>query len=185
MIYNRLIFMAFVVFAICLFMSLTSSALATDLQRAQATMDRYLAAQTRWQDNLAALLITEKPEFDQIAEAQRDHQHALIALKRARFNYLVKHHPKRLDTGELGRFTNFTWSAADTAAAAQADPGYHSLEQAVSRTRAIYDQQPQKDAFRHYFLAEFTHSEDFQQELKRFQAQLEEIKRELSIKGVY
>lgn len=159
-------------------MSLPSPALAADLQRAQATMDRYLAAQTRWQDNLAAILIADKPEFKELAIAQRDHQHALIALKRARFNYLVKHHPQRLDTGELGRFTNFTWSAADTAAAAQADPNYRDLEQEVSRTRAIEEQQPQREAFRHYFQAEFAHSEDFQQELKRFQEQLAEIKRE-------
>lgn len=160
---------------------MTSSALAADLQRAQATMDRYLAAQTRWQDNLAALLIADKPEFKELAIAQRKHQHALIALKRARFNYLVKHHPKRLDTGELGRFTNFTWSAADTAAATSTDPGYSVLEQEVSRTRAIEEQQPQREAFRHYFQAEFAQSEDFQQELKRFQAQLEEIKRDGSM----
>jgi hypothetical protein len=175
MFYNRLICKAFIVITICLFMSLASSALAADLQRAQATMDRYLAAQAHWQDNLAALIIANKPEFKQNAIAQRDHQHALIALKRARFNYLVKHHPERLDSGELGRFTNFTWSATDTAAASQADPDYRGLEQAVSNTRAIYDQQPHKDAFRHYFQAEFAQSEDFQQELKRFQAQLEEI----------
>ena len=162
-------------------MSLSNPVLATDLQRAQAIMDRYMAAQTRWQDNLAALLIAYKPEFKQIAEAQRDHQHALIALKRARFNYLFKHHPQRLDTGELGRYTNFTWSEADTAAAAAADPGYSELEQELSRTRAIEDQQPQREAFRQYFQAEFAQSEDFQQELKRFQDELEEIKREGSI----
>jgi hypothetical protein len=140
-------------------------------------MDRYLAAQTRWQDNLAALLIVDKPEFKELAIAQRDHQHALIALKRARFIYLVNHDPQRLDIGELGRFTNFTWSEADTAAAGQADSGYRHLEQEVSRTRAIEDRQPQREAFRHYFQAEFAQSENFQQELKRFQEELVEIKR--------
>ena len=81
---------------------------ATDLQHAKITMNRYLAAQTRWQDNLAALLIKDKPEYTQIANAQRDHQHALIALKRTRFYYLTTFAPQRLNTAKMGRFTNFT-----------------------------------------------------------------------------
>jgi hypothetical protein len=51
----------------------------------------------------------------------------------------------------------------------------------VSRTRVIEDQQPQREAFRHYFQAEFAQSEGFQQELKKFQEQLEEIKRDGSM----
>ena len=45
---------------------------ATDLQQAQSTMDRYLSAQSHWQDNLAALLIKNKPEFTTTANAQRN-----------------------------------------------------------------------------------------------------------------
>ena len=145
-------------------------------------MDRYLAAQTRWQDNLAAMMIKNKPEFTAIATAQRDHQHALIALKRARFNYLVSQHPERLDHGELGRFTNFTWSEADTAAARENDASYKALEDQVTLTRAVNDGQADWDAFRDFFRTEIAPSEAFKQELSRFQAELEEIKRDAMMK---
>ena len=166
---------------ICLLMVLcilVGNGQATDLQRAQATMDRYLIAQSHWQDNLAALLIKNKPEYTATVNAQRDHQHALIALKRARFNYLIIHHPERLDTGELGRFTNFTWTETDTAAAKANDTAYNALEEQVTRTRAINDGQPNWDAFRHYFRTEISQSEAFKQELSRFQSELEEIKQD-------
>jgi len=151
---------------------------ATDLQHAKMTMDRYLAAQTRWQNNLAALLIKDKPEFTEIANAQRDHQSALIALKRARFNYLTNVEPQRLATGELGRFTNFTWSKADTAAAKASAPGYSALEEEVARTRNFNDQQPDWEVFRNYFQTEFSRSEAFTEELARFQDELKMIKQE-------
>jgi hypothetical protein len=155
---------------------------AADLQQAQATMDRYLTAQSQWQDNLAALLIKDRPKFTATANAQRDHQHAMIALKRARFNYLIVHHPGRLDTGELGRFTNFTWTEADTAAAKASDTSYTALEEQVTRTRAINDAQPDWDAFRYYFQTEISQSEEFKVELSRFQAELEKIKRDGEMK---
>ena len=155
---------------------------ATDLQQAQATMDRYLIAQSQWQERLAALLIKNKPEYAVTANAQRDHQHALIALKRARFNYLIVHHPERLDTGELGRFTNFTWSDADTNTARASDTGYNALEEQVTRTRAINDGQPNWNAFRHYFRTEISQSEEFKLELARFQTVLEEIKHDGEMK---
>ena len=151
---------------------------ATDLQRARMTMDRYLAAQTSWQDNLAALLIKDKPEFTEIANAQRDHQHALISLKNARFNYLTNVDPQRLDTGELGRFTNFTWSETDTAAAKARTPGYSAHEEEVARTRSLNDRQPNWESFRNYFQTEFSRSEAFTEELARFQDELEMIKQE-------
>lgn len=155
---------------------------ATDLQQTRSTMDRYLTAQSHWQDNLAALLIKNKPEFTATANAQRDHQHALIALKRARFNYLIAHHPERLDTGELGRFSNFTWSEADTESAKAIDAGYKALEEQVARSRAINDGQPDWEAFRHNFRTEVAPSEEFKLELSRFQAELEEIKRDGGMK---
>ena len=155
---------------------------ATDLQQAQSTMDRYLTAQSHWQNNLATLLIKNKPEFTTTANAQRDHQHALIALKRARFNYLIAHHPERLDTGELGRFSNFTWTEADTESANASDAGYKALEEQVTRSRAINDGQPNWEAFRHYFRTEIAPSEEFKLELSRFQAELEEIKRDGEMK---
>lgn len=158
--------------------ALVSAGHATDLQRARTTMDRYLAAQTRWQDNLAALLIENKPEFTATANAQRNHQHALIALKRARFNYLITHHPERLDRSELGRFTNFTWSEADTAAAEAIDAHYKALEEQVAQSRAVNDGQADWDAFRDHFRSEIAPSEAFKQELSRFQAELEQIKQD-------
>lgn len=162
--------------------TLATTSQATDLQHAKATMDRYLAAQARWQDNLAALLIKDKPEHTQIANAQRDHQHALIALKRARFNYLTTFAPQRLDTAELGRFTNFTWNKADTAAAKAIDPAYSAREEEVARTRAFNDQQPDWEAFRNYFQTGFSRSEAFKAELERFQSELEAIKQEGKMK---
>jgi len=155
---------------------------ATDLQHAKITMNRYLAAQTRWQDNLAALLIKDKPEYTQIANAQRDHQHALIALKRTRFYYLTTFAPQRLNTAEMGRFTNFTWNKADTAAAIASYPGYSAREEEVARTRAFNDQQPDWEAFRNYFQTSFSRSGAFKEELARFQAELEEIKQEGKMK---
>lgn len=151
---------------------------ATDLQQVQSTMDRYLTAQSHWQDNLAALLIKNKPEFTATAKAQRDHQHALIALKRARFDYLISNHPERLDTGELGRFSNFTWTEADTETANARVAGYKELEDQVTRSRSINDGQPNWDAFRQYFRTEIAQSEEFKQELSLFQAEIEEIKRD-------
>lgn len=158
--------------------TLVSVGHATDLQRAKTTMDRYLAAQSRWQDNLAALLIKNNPQFTATATAQRDHQHALIALKRARFNYLINHHPERLDRSELGRFSNFTWSEADTAAAEASDANYKALEERVAQSRAVNDGQADWDAFREHFRSEIVPSEAFKQELSRFQAELEQIKQE-------
>ena len=155
---------------------------ATDLHRAQSTMDRYLTAQSHWQDNLAALLVKNKPEFTKNANAQRDHQHALIALKRARFNYLIAYHPDRLDTGELGRFSNFTWTEADTESAITSNAGYKALEEQVTRSRAINDGQPNWVAFRQYFRTEIAQSEEFKQELSRFQTELDEIKRDGEMK---
>ena len=163
---------------VMVFSFLVCSGQAAELQQAQATMDRYLIAQSQWQDNLAALLIRDMPEFTATVNAQRAHQQALIALKRARFNHLISHHPKRLDTGELGRFTNFTWTEADTAAARANNTSYTALEEQVSRTRAINDARPDWDAFRHYFQKEFSQSEEFKVELSSFQAELEKIKRD-------
>ena len=134
---------------------------ADDLRRSQDVMERYLATQTRWQNRLAELIIKERPEFTTIARAQRDHQLALIALKRARFAYLATHRPDQLDSGELGRLTNFTWSQAKTEAASAVDPTYLELEEQVARTRAINDKQPNWDEFRHYFNSDLSRSGDF------------------------
>lgn len=153
-----------------------------DMQQARATMDRYLAAQHQWQDNLSGLLSKNKPEFSATANAQRDHQHALINLKRARFNYLLSNHPERLDTGELGRFSNFSWTEADTEAAISNVSGYKELEDQVTKSREINDGQPNWEAFRHYFRTEVAPSEEFKQELSRFQAELDEIKRNAGMK---
>jgi hypothetical protein len=155
---------------------------ADQYQRARETMASYLAAQRHWQDNLAELIIKERQEFSVIAAAQRDHQHALIELKRARFDYLLKHHPERLNKGELGRFSNFTWTESDSQAAKAVDPAYLVREQDVTRTRSINDGQPNWDDFRKYFQTEFAQSEAFKEEMGLFMEELDKIRQEAEMK---
>jgi hypothetical protein len=69
------------------------------------------------------------------------------------------------------------WKSANAS-----DAGYKTLEEQVTRSRAINDGQPNWEAFRHYFRTEIVPSEEFKQELSRFQAELEEIKRDGEMK---
>ncbi|UCH73121.1 MAG: hypothetical protein JSU82_12240 [Rhodospirillales bacterium] len=98
---------------------------AACLQRAAA---EDLAGKADFQHGLFRLIVDGKPEFAALAALNRDLQIALAQAQAARFAYLVKNDPDRIETkGTLSEFRNFEWSETDETALRGESESYRAL----------------------------------------------------------
>ncbi len=136
----------------------------------------YSLAQEKWQRGLAELVIRTNPEFTAVASAQRDLQLASIALRTARFDYVLRHDPSRIVlTNGLSQFSNFEWSDDDSRALIEVDPSYAALERNVSELRRKNDEQPDWAIFREYFRNTLSQSHDYQILLQEFMSRTKQV----------
>ena len=143
---------------------------------AKKAQTEYSLAQEEWQRGLAELVIRTNPEFTAVASAQRDLQLASIALRTARFDYLLQHEPSRIVlTNGLSQFSNFNWSDDDSRALIELDPSYAALERKVSESRRKNDAQPDWARFREYFRNTLSHSNEYQVLLKEFMSRTKQV----------
>lgn len=113
------------------------------LQRAHATS---LSVQRQFQRDLQQLIEKVRPDLTDVAALGVDTQMAYFDVVEARFAYLLKAQPTRIEAviGPNGGAVVFDWSDKDTAALLRADPSYEQLEVRWVKLKTTTERHPDR-----------------------------------------
>jgi len=133
------------------------------LQRAHSTS---VSVQRQFQRDLQRLVESNRPDLTGAAAAGVATQMAYFDLIEARFAYLVRTQPKRIEgvIGPNGAAVVFDWTDADTAALLRADPRYEQIEVKWVRLKAQTERNPDRSRLLDYIQS----SQDFRALSMRF-----------------
>lgn len=124
--------------------------------------DLGLAAKTRFQRGLRNLIVERRPEFAALADVNMELQILLAQARRARFDYLLKFDPGRIDTAHgSSRFSNFAWSDTDRADFAARSDAYREQEARLAALESRNNGHPDWPRLRQFFRAELSQEADF------------------------
>ena len=123
---------------------------------------RDLVAKTEFQRDLRDLVVQNRPEFETIATVSMELQVLLAEARRAKFDYLLRHDPDRIDTShELARFLNFEWFDEDSARFRGESSAYRELEDRISALQEQNNGDPDWPKMREHFRSDIGQSPDF------------------------
>jgi hypothetical protein len=118
--------------------------------------ERDLAGKGALQRAVRDLIVAEKPAFEALANLNMELQVALAQARAAKYAYLLKHDPARIETKSLSKFRNFDWSVADDAALAAQDPEGGRLLARVAELRRKNDGHRDWPRLREFMRAELS-----------------------------
>ena len=153
-----------------------------DIVTADPAWDRYLTAQKRWQQEVAELNIRKRPDLREACEAELELHWALLDLRAAKVRYLIKNDPARIvrDKG-LAHFISIAgfWTADDSAAIREQNPGFIRLEGQVTRIRDLAMGHPGYAESREYFESNLWRDPEYREILTTFTRECDEVERML------
>ena len=141
------------------------------LQRAHSSS---VSVQRQFQRNLQRLVESNRPDLAGAAAAGAATQMAYFDVIEARFAYLVRTQPKRIE-GVIrpnGAAVVFDWTDADTAALSRADPQYEQVEVKWVHLRTQTERHPDRSHLLDYIQS----SQDFRALSMRFVRQHRVVK---------
>jgi hypothetical protein len=143
--------------------------LGTAGDAAEKAWTAYTQAQRQWQQELADLLSSRRPDLKEIILVNRDFQFALIERRSLEFRYLLAMHPER-NVGDQGisRFANYDWTDKDASALRRSNPAYEAATKHVEALRQRGDEHPQRPALREAYQA-LAKEADYQEMYGRFE----------------
>lgn len=113
---------------------------------------RDLAGKIAFQNGLFEAIVDGEPDFAALAVLNRDLQLALAGARAAKFGYLLKSDPGRIETGgTLTAFRNFEWTEADEAALRRDSETYRDLARRIEDLRRRSDGHADWPRMRAYF----------------------------------
>lgn len=133
------------------------------LQRAHSTS---VSIQRQFQRDLQRLVESNRPDLTGAAASGAATQMAYFDVIEARFAYLVRTQPKRIE-GVIrpnGAAVVFDWTTADTAALSRADPQYEQIEIKWTHLRTQTERHPDRSRLLDYIQS----SQDFRALSMRF-----------------
>jgi MFS superfamily sulfate permease-like transporter len=133
------------------------------LQRAHSTS---VSVQRQFQRDLQRLVESKRPDLTGVAAAGVATQMAYFDVIEARFAYLVKTQPKRIEgvIGPNGAAVVFDWSDADTVALLRANPRYEQIEVKWVHLKTQTERHPDRSHLLNYIQS----SQDFRALSMRF-----------------
>lgn len=116
---------------------------------AQKAWAAYVQAQRQFQEELADLLVTRRPDLKELILVSRDSQVALIDRRSLEFGYLLANHPERIISDQgISRFTNYDWTDDDANTLKRANPEYEAAIKRIQTLQKRSDEDPQWPALR-------------------------------------
>ena len=133
--------------------------------------------------SLKDLIVSSRPDYEELASLSADLQLAMIERSQARFVYLLTQQSDRINsTGDLSQLVNvgLQWTPADEQALLAVDLKYGALSARIDSLRALNDGHPDWPALRAYFASELSTRADYTEALERFQKRQVELEEELT-----
>jgi hypothetical protein len=144
---------------------------ADKVNQASKAMQHYSQAQGQWHSNLAQLVTSKKPEFTPNAMSQRNLQLSMLSLRNARFRYLLRSDPERLEFNKgVNDLSNFDWTDKDSRTLSVLNPDYEKLEISTQKQRAANDKLPNWDEFRAFFKTDLSKAPEYKKLLDELTA---------------
>jgi len=146
----------------------------------ESVFTEHVASQREWQESLRDLIVSQRPEFAELASILKELQLAMIEQAEARFRYVIAS-PERLEAQYgLSELVDLgvVWSEADETALSDEAPDYRDLVRRTDSLRAINNAHPDWPPLRGYVTEELVGNSEFAGALERFQ----EFQREIDVK---
>ena len=129
-----------------------------------------LVAKTDFQRGMRDLIVRQRPEFAALATVSMELQIQYAKVRQAKFDYLLKHDPDRIDTANgLSKFTNFEWFDEDKVKFIEESGSYRDLETRLAKLREQNDGNLDWPKMREHFRSELGQSPEFASLMARFQ----------------
>ncbi|MGH1479288.1 MAG: hypothetical protein ACRBM6_11335 [Geminicoccales bacterium] len=107
----------------------------------------------KFQKSLRDLTVRENRRFAELANLNMELQVALAKSRRIRLLHLLRTDTTRLNTtGSMSKFTNFGWSAEDTARLAETDAQFEAITQKISELKSTIKGHPDWPALHKFVL---------------------------------
>jgi hypothetical protein len=122
----------------------------------ESVFAEHAASQRAWQESLRDIIVSQRPEFAELASISKQLQLAMIDMTEARFHYVIAS-PERLE-GQYGisEFVDLgvVWTDADETALSYEAPDYLDLVRQADSLRAINNGHPDWPPLRAYVTEE-------------------------------
>jgi hypothetical protein len=148
----------------------------------ESVFTEHAASQRAWQESLLDIIVSQRPEFAELASISKQLQLAMIDMTEARFHYVIAS-PERLEAQHgLSEFVDLgvVWTDADETALSDEAPDYLDLIRQTDSLRAMNNGHPDWPLLRAYVTEELMGDPAFTGALERFQRLLREIKSKLT-----
>ena len=144
----------------------------------------FAEAQRAWQVSLKNLIVSARPDYDELVSLSAELQLAMIEENQARFMYLITQQSDRVrSAGDLSQLVNLggaQWTSGDEKALLAVDLKYRALSARTDSLRRLNDGHPDWPALRAYFASELSKRVDYAEALERFQKRQAELEEELA-----
>jgi hypothetical protein len=164
---------------VCLFTGTTQVFAAEFSSCAAALAEKDLKSKKAYQQTLRDLVVTEAPQFTELADISRDLQVVYAETRKRRLLDLLERDPGRLQgSNDLMAFRNFDWSDEEEAALRAADPDYDQAEKRADALRAKNDSHEDWPALREVFQKDVAKSPGFAALMGEFQGKQRKMEQE-------
>ncbi len=133
--------------------------------------------------SLQDLIVSSRPDYEELVSLSADLQLAMIERSQARFVYLLTQQSDQISsTGDLSQLVKvgLRWTPADEQALLAVDLKYEALSARVDSLRTLNDGHPDWPDLRAYFASELSTRADYTEVLERFQKRQVELEEELT-----
>jgi hypothetical protein len=139
-----------------------------------------MTAQREWYQGQRNLAASRYPEVAGAVDLGLQYQLLRIDQRQARLRYLIESHPDRLviDSGATA-FKNLDWQEADTAALAEKDASYSTIENRLLELNRQYNEHPQHQRALDLFRDDLQRTEHYGDLVDRLEARDREIEQTL------
>jgi hypothetical protein len=137
----------------------------------ESVFTEHAASQRAWQESLRDVIVSQRPEFAELASISKQLQLAMIDMTEARFHYVIAS-PERLEAQYgISEFVDLgvVWSEADETALSNKAPDYLDLVRQADSLRALNNGHPDWPLLRSYVTEELMGDPAFAGALERFQ----------------